>query len=57
MPNKFNYTTYIYIIEDPYNPTPPQELITLLETGWEILMGAPYGKELRAIYIVLRKVI
>ena len=54
---KYNYQIYIFVIEDKVLSTPPQELIDLLETGWEIIGVSPYGQEIRKIILILRKLI
>lgn len=57
MANKYNYTIYKFIIEGKDFSTPPQDLIDLLETGWEILSATPYGFESRSIIFILRHLI
>ena len=52
---QFMYQIYIFVIEAASGSTPPQDLINLLEDGWIILSTTPYGRENRAVFIILKK--
>ena len=57
MAQKYNYIIYRFTTEDRLAPTPPQDLINLLESGYEILSSSTVGIESRMIIFILRKLI